>query len=70
MNYGTGRYIVRAQDRRDTYRYTNKASAKAMARTLAIETMKASVYDDNTGAHWPIATYVRDPSGRVVPVSV
>lgn len=70
MNYGTGRYIVRAQNRRETYRYTNKASAKEMARTLAVESMKASVYDDKTSAHWPIATYVRDTSGRVVPVAV
>ena len=70
MNYGTGRYIVRAQNRGDTYRFTNKESAKALARTLAVETTKASVYDDKTGAHWPIATYVREPSGRIVAVAV
>ena len=70
MTHGTGRYIVRAQNRGDTYRFTNKTSAKALARTLAAETQKASVYDDNTGAHWPIATFVRESSGRVVPVAV
>jgi hypothetical protein len=66
--YGSGRYIVRAQNRGDTYRFTNKRSAKEFARTLAIETMKASVYDDEEGAHWPIASYMRNTSGNVVSV--
>jgi len=70
MNYGTGRYLVRAQNRRGTYRYTNKASAKEMARALAVESMKASVYDDVSGAHWPIATYVRESSGRIGAIAV
>jgi len=68
--HGSGRYIVRAQNRGDTYRFTNKALANEFARTLAVEAVKASVYDDKTGAHWPIASYMRDPSGRVVSIAV
>jgi hypothetical protein len=68
--YGNGRYIVRAQNRSDTYRFTSKKAAKEFARTLAVEAMKASVYDDQTGAHWPIASFLREPSGRVVPLAV
>jgi len=69
LQYSEGRYIVRAQNRGDTYRFANKASAKAFARTLAIETTKASVYDEKTSPHWPIASFMRDPSGRVFPIN-
>ena len=58
---------MRAQNKSETYRYTNKASAKAMARTLAIESTQASVYDDERGT-LADRTYVLDLSGRVVPV--